>query len=145
MFGKTYGTVTYKSAAKEFNRGIDAPPEEKYKSLGMDEFKNQATVNAATAAKSVGVFKADDTYQKPMDPHIVNKFWGIHDEEMDELVKQTHFEKNKAAFYGVESGKRKTKTTVKPQTEEDAMRGKRSIKNNIRNFLINRYFEPHFI
>ena len=121
LFGKTYGNVTYKSAAKEFNRGIDAPPPEKYKSIGMEEFKDQAQVNGATAAKSVGVVKLDDTYVKPIDPQMVNKFWGINDTEMDELVQQKHLERNTNQFYGVNPNEKIVKDRTKPQTEEEAM------------------------
>jgi hypothetical protein len=121
LFGKTYGTVTYKSAAKQFTRGIDAPAEEKYKSIGMDEFKDQVTVNAATAAKTVGVRKDDDTYKKPLDPDMVNKFWGIKDEEMDSLVQDQHLQRNKNAFYDHNPNEKTIRNKVTPQSEKDAM------------------------
>ena len=121
LFGKTYGTVTYKSASKEFSRGIDAPAEEKYKSIGMDEFRNQASVNGATAASTVGVIKEDDTYQKPLDPDMVNKFWGIKDEEMDDLVQQQHMARNTNAFYGVDPNQKTTRVHQNVQNEQDAM------------------------
>lgn len=121
LYGKTYGTVTYKSAAKKYVKGIDCPPEEKYKSQGMQEFKHQATVKARTAARTVGVNKEDDTYKKPIDPTMVNKFWGIQDEQMDDLVKDSHLKHNTEAFYGVDPNFKSTRSKVKPQTEEDAM------------------------
>lgn len=122
LYGKTYGIATYKSAAKEYNKGIDAPAEEKYKSQGMAEFVNQRSVNAATAAKSVGVIKEDDIYKKPIDPQMVNKFWGIGDDEMDDLVKENQKKKNTDAFYGVDPGWKSTKVRKVEQTEEDAMK-----------------------
>ena len=121
MFGKTYGTITYKSAAKKYVKGIDAPPEEKYKSQGMEEFTHQAQVKARTAAKTVGVVKHDDIYKKPIEPEMVNKFWGIGDEEMDDLVQENHLKKNTNAFYGVDPNFKSTKTRKVEQTEEDAM------------------------
>lgn len=110
------------SATKQIPKGIDAAPEERFKSQQTNEFQNQAQVNARTAANSVGVIKHDDVYKKPVDPDIVNKFWGIESKEMDELAQQKEFAKNKEAFYGVDPHAPPTIRRAPEETEEEAMR-----------------------
>jgi hypothetical protein len=122
IFGKTYGTVTEKSAVGDFVKGIDAPAEEKYRSMGMAEFQNQAQVNGKSAAQSVGIVKHDDIYKKPIDPADVNKFWGIEEKEMDQLVQDNQLLKNTDAFYGFDPKNYTTTLRVKHQSEEEAMK-----------------------
>jgi hypothetical protein len=122
IYGKTYGIATEKSATKDYVAGIDNPPEEKYRSQGMAEFQKQTNVNWKTAAQSVGVIKKEDIYKKPIDPKDVNKFWGIEDDDMDELVKDKHFEKNKNIFFGFDPKDHTQTVRVKKQTEEEAIK-----------------------
>ena len=100
MFGKSYGDVSRKSVNKEYIKGMELPPEEMYKSQNHGEFEDQAKVNGRSAAQTVGVVKHDDVYKKPLDPRNANLFFGIPDEEMDELVQKQALEKNAKVFYG---------------------------------------------
>lgn len=120
IFGKTYGTATYKSVNKKYTPGIDVPPEQKYKSMNTKTYKDQVRVNARTASKTVGVIKEDDTYTKPMDPATVNKFYGIPSEEQDELVKQQELAKSACTFYGHDPKNFTHKEKRVDETEEEA-------------------------
>ena len=96
MFGKTYGKLSKAPVEK----GIDLPPEKKFRSMQQEEFVNQKKVSDfEPAAKIVGVDKQPDTYKRPLDPSLANKLWGT--EDRDEVVEKVHFEKSKQAFYGV--------------------------------------------
>ena len=92
--------MTRDSANKNYVKGIEGPPEFMYKSQTMNEYQDQAQVDGRSAAKTVGVVKLDDVYDKPLDPRASNKFYGIEDNEMDDLVKQQTLQKDAAAFYG---------------------------------------------
>lgn len=122
MYGKTYGTVTRDSANKNYIKGIEAPPEEMYKTQTMGEFRDQAKVEGRTAAKTVGVTKLDDIYVKPLDPRAQNLFFGIADEEMDDLVKKQALEKDAATFYGFDPKTHVSRPKVHEETEEEAIK-----------------------
>lgn len=100
MYGKTYGNITRDSANKNYVKGIEAPPEEMYKSQSMQEHQNQAHVTGRSAAETVGVVREEEVFEKPLDPAAVNKFYGVPDEEVDEIIKEQDLKKNAATFYG---------------------------------------------
>lgn len=118
MFGKTYGNITRDSANKNYVKGIEAPPEEMYKSQAMQEHQNQAQVKGRTAAETVGVIREDEVFEKPLDPASAYQFYGIQDDAIDEIVKEQELKKNSAIFYGVDpkSMQNHTLTHIKKDT-----------------------------
>lgn len=100
MYGKTYGNITRDSANKHYVKGIEAPPEEMYKSQSMQEHQNQAQVNGRTAAETVGVTREEEVFEKPLDPAALNKFYGVEDDELDKIIKEQNLKKDSATFYG---------------------------------------------
>lgn len=122
MYGKTYGTVTRDSANKNYVKGIEAPPEEMYKSQAMKEFQDQMTVSGISAAHTVGVTKLDDVYDKPLDPSAANKFYGIEDNEMDDLIKEQTLQKDTIAFYGFDPKTHVHKEKPHVEDEEEAIK-----------------------
>ena len=119
MFAKTYGKTTYKSSTGDFNKGRDLPAEKKYVSMFGKEFVDQKKVLYDTAAKIVGVDKKEDTYRRPMDPNVTNKFWGI-DKVDDEVVNKVGFEESKKAFFATDKNFTCTQSK-KEQTREEAL------------------------
>lgn len=119
MFAKTYGKTTYKSSTGEYNKGRDLPAEKKYVSMFGKEFVDQKKVLYDTAAKIVGVDKKEDTYRRPMDPNVTNKFWGI-DKVDDEVVNKVGLEESKKAFYATDKNFTCTQSK-KEQTREEAL------------------------
>ena len=88
----------------------------------MAEFRDQARVDNKKASTTVGVYKPDDVYKKPIPPHVANKFWGIDNEEMAEDVRERQFEDNKDAFFCVDRKAGPKTIRVKKETEDEAMR-----------------------
>ena len=119
MFAKTYGKTTYKSSTGEYNKGRDLPAEKKYVSMFGKEFVDQKKVLYDTAAKIVGVDKKEDTYRRPMDPNVTNKFWGI-DKVDDQVVNKVGLEESKKAFYATDKNFTCTQSK-KEQTREEAL------------------------
>jgi len=64
MFGETFGKTTLKSNKGEVQRGRDAPPEVRYKTLAMEHHKNPAEMIAPTVAATVGVEVAPEVFDK---------------------------------------------------------------------------------
>jgi len=64
MFGETFGKITYKSNNGEVQRGRDAPPETRYKTLTSDYLKHPEAMIAPTVATTVGVERAPEIYEK---------------------------------------------------------------------------------
>lgn len=118
MYGKTYGNITRDSANKNYVKGIEAPPEEMYKSQSMQEHQNQKQVVGRTAAETVGVVREDEVFEKPLDPAAAYQFYGIQDDAIDEIVKEQELKKNSAIFYGVDpkSMQNHTLTHIKKDT-----------------------------
>ena len=65
------------------------------------EFVDQKQVLYDTAAKIVGVDKREDTYKRPLDPNVTNKFWGI-DRVEDDVVNKVGLEESKKAFFATD-------------------------------------------
>ena len=63
------------------------------------------------------VDKQPDTYKRPIDPTVTNKFWGT--EDRDDVVQNVHLEKSKKAFYGLD-GKDAMTTTQRRKAEQSA-------------------------
>ena len=101
-------------------KGIDSAPENKYQSMNGATHTDQANVKAKKASEHVGVTKLDDTYKKPTPPEIVNKFWGVSNEETDEIVNEKELANATNTFFGVDPNKKSTKSRKQPETEEDA-------------------------
>ena len=99
LFGKTYAKATQLSAANKIHRGMDEPPEIKYGSVFKSEFIQHANVQHETTAEIVGVQRQQDTYQRPIPPSTVNKFFGMNHSEQDPLVQQQEFDKSKNSFF----------------------------------------------
>lgn len=115
LYGKTFGKCTQQSSTGEYDKGIDLSAEKKFKSTLQKEFVDQGRVHKETAAETLGgVDKKPDMYKRPIDPSIMNKFWGTGDR--DEVVDQVHFERNKKTFYGV--GNKPGQATQKRQIQE---------------------------
>ena len=114
--------MTRDSSNKNYVKGIEAPPEYMYKSQTMNEYQDQTTVDGRSAAKTVGIIKHDDIYEKPLDPRASNKFYGIEDDEMDDLIKEQTLAKDAATFYGFDPHSHVKIEKKYIENEEDAIR-----------------------
>ena len=129
MFGQTYGKITEKTNAGDIQRGRDAPSEIRYKTMNMEHHKDPVDMQASTVAASVGVNPREEKFVKvfqklirkqPIDPASVQKFWGI--EEEDPVITQAAFEKNQAAFYGLNAERQENEEGCAKQTKAEAIR-----------------------
>lgn len=64
MFGETFSKTTLRSAEGEVHKGREVPPEERYKTLGMQFHKHPQDMVAPTVAATVGVERAPETFEK---------------------------------------------------------------------------------
>lgn len=55
MFSENFSKTTYKSKVGEVHRGRDLPPQERYKTMAMDQHKSPAAMNAPSVSAAVGV------------------------------------------------------------------------------------------
>ena len=83
LYGTTYGKITYASATKNFPKGRDHEPHEKYKTGYQDQFINLSTVQEPKAVDVLGVTRKDDTQKVVVPVETANAFWGVTDEEAD--------------------------------------------------------------
>ena len=128
MYGKTFGKITYDSSTGTYDKGIDLPADKKFVSTLHKEFVDQSKVEFEAAAKIVGVNKLDDTYQRPIDPHTLSKFWGTSDR--DDIASAANLEKNRKVFYGCDKDYGVTYDhSKKSQTEAQATTEFYNVKN----------------
>lgn len=131
IIGETYGKTTYKSSAKKYKKGMDLPPEDKFKTESKASYCDQARVKGMAAYEAVGVKRFPDgdgkyrdtvepVFKAPMDPKDINKFYGVPEEEWDGLVKDRDLKQATNAFYGVDPHANVAKPKYKPETEEEA-------------------------
>ena len=81
VFGKTYAKTTQLSNTGKIHKGMDEPPAIKYGSVFKSEFIEHSKVQHETTAAIVGVHREEDTYQRPIPPSTINKFYGVPNEE----------------------------------------------------------------
>ncbi len=64
VFGQTYGKTSFASSAGTFHKGLDEPPEIKYRSLFKAEYVQHGVQKHETTAEIVGVQRNEDSYKK---------------------------------------------------------------------------------
>jgi len=80
LIGKTYGKITGMVAAKEFHKGADVKPIERYTSLNREAYVNLRTVNDRKIAEVVGVKPPPPVYERPIPKTVINTFHGVGEE-----------------------------------------------------------------
>ena len=64
VYGKTFGCTSYASAAGTFDRGIEPPVQEKFRTTGASTLIDHSAQQHATVAQIVGIQREQDTYAK---------------------------------------------------------------------------------
>lgn len=120
VFGQTYGKTSYASSANSFHRGIDEPSNLKYNTIMKKEFIDHAYQQHETTAQIVGVHREEDSYQKPIPPTTIQKFWGCNPAEGDPVVAEEQFKANQTKFF-MTGEEAPIVRPPPPQTEDDAI------------------------
>lgn len=94
LYGTTYGKITYASATKDYPRGIEHHPAEKYKTAYQDQYINLSTVKEPKAVDVLGVTRKDDKETVVVPVTTANAFWAVEDEEASMRESQRVFFEN---------------------------------------------------
>jgi hypothetical protein len=95
LYGKTYGKITEISATNTYNKGIDVPKTDKFRTTTIENYTDQL-------GKPVYHLKPKPVAQPPeplgsdIPSDIQNKFWGIKDQGAAQM---SEFDKAATSFY----------------------------------------------
>jgi len=77
MFGKTYGKLTDVVASRDYHKGSDVRPKERYTSLSREAHVNLREVKDKSVADIVGVKPIPVIYKAPIPKRTYDDFYGV--------------------------------------------------------------------
>ena len=99
-YGESYGKETAKSLAHTIPQGADVPPNIRYTSTHMEDYKDQSKVKTQSTASLLGIREPNVTYKKPLPVDTINKFFGVESKGLNShIIEKQSFERNYEKFW----------------------------------------------
>lgn len=99
VYGTRYAKATEMSSGNAIIRGIDQTSDVKYQTTSGSTYMQHHSEQHAKVSETVGVMRPQDTYEKPIHPATVHKFFGSDPSTGSAVVQQQAFQKNADAFF----------------------------------------------